>query len=246
MVRHVYPQPTPGPEGSTSAAKRKSIHQKLDFRKKTPYFGKPHLMNFAEVRTFALNLLDKELPSNLFYHGVHHTLDVCNAVEELSQQENVTDANLELLRTAAVLHDIGFIEQYLDNEPLAVRFAHKILPAFGYTSEQVETVGGIIMCTQIPQNPRSHIEQIMCDADLDYLGRHDFFAISENLKKEWFAYNIIHSDDEYNRKQISFFEQHRYFTRSAHNKRHHQKQLHLSKLKSSWNGYVVEVSDTDL
>lgn len=218
----------------------------MDFIINCTYFGKPQSMNFREVQTFVLGLMDKELPLNLYYHGVHHTLDVCNAVEELSLQEKISGADLELLRTAAVLHDIGFIEQYLDNEPLAVRFAHNILPDYGYSGREIETIGDIIMCTQIPQNPRNHIEQIMCDADLDYLGRHDFFAISENLKKEWFAYQIISSEEEYNRKQIAFFEQHKYFTKSAQDKRGAQKQMHLSKLKSSWNGYVVEVSSTDL
>jgi predicted metal-dependent HD superfamily phosphohydrolase len=203
-------------------------------------------MNFREVQLFVLNLLDKELPVNLYYHGVHHTLDVCKSVEELSRQENVDGISLDLLRTAALLHDVGFIEQYLDNERLAVKFAHNMLPAYGYTRQQIDIVGEIIMCTKIPQNPRNHSEQIMCDADLDYLGRDDFFIISESLKKEWFAYEIIHSEEEYNRKQISFFEQHKYFTKTAQNKRDLQKQLHLSKLKSSWNGYVVEVSGTDL
>jgi uncharacterized protein len=218
----------------------------LDIKKKSTYFGKPHFMNFREVQTFVLDLLGKELPLNLYYHGVHHTLDVCNAVEELSKEEKVSGSDLQLLRTAALMHDVGFIEQYLDNEPIAVRFAHKILPLYGYSRDQIKIVGDIIMCTQIPQHPKNHVEKIMCDADLDYLGRQDFFAISENLKKEWFAYEIINSEDEYNRKQITFFEQHKYFTKTAQNKRDPQKQLHLSKLKSSWNGYIVEVSNSDL
>jgi len=203
-------------------------------------------MNFKEVQTFVLDLLDKDLPLNLYYHGVHHTLDVCNAVEDLSKTEEISDADLELLRTAAVFHDIGFIEQYQYNEPIAVRFAHQILPAYGYSMQQINIVADIIMCTQIPQNPRNHVEQIMCDADLDYLGRDDFFAISESLKKEWLAYGIIGTEEEYNRKQISFFEQHKYFTKSAQDKRDVLKQLHLSKLKSLWNGYIVEISNTDL
>lgn len=203
-------------------------------------------MNFREVQSFVLDLLGKELPGNLFYHGVHHTLDVCNAVEEISMEEKITGPDLELLRTAAVLHDVGFLEQYLDNEPLAVRFAHRLLPSYGYSSQQIDIISRIIMCTQIPQKPATHIERIMCDADLDYLGRNDFFTISENLKKEWFAYHLIKSEDEYNAKQIRFFEQHTYFTRTAQVKRDPQKQLHLTKLKSSLNGYVVEVSRPDL
>lgn len=203
-------------------------------------------MNFQEVRSYVIDLLHNELPSNLYYHGVHHTLDVCNAVEELSKEEKIEGNDLQLLRTAAVLHDVGFIHQYVTNEHLAVKFAKEILPAYGYTNQQIDIVGDIIMCTQIPQSPRNHIEEVMCDADLDYLGRDDFFNISESLKKEWFEYEIVGSEEEYNRKQISFFEQHRYFTRSARMKRESQKQMHLSKLKSSWNGYLVEISGADL
>ena len=162
-------------------------------------------MNFREVQTFVLGLLDKELPLNLFYHGVHHTVDVCNAVEALCKEEGVSGVELQLLKTAALMHDIGFIERYVDNEPIAVRYTRKILPVYGYSSEQIDMVADIIMCTQIPHHPKNHVEQIMCDADLDYLGRPDFFAVSENLKKEWFAYRIVNSEEEYSRKQIIFF-----------------------------------------
>lgn len=203
-------------------------------------------MNFSKVQTFVLDLLDKDLPLNLYYHGVHHTMDVCNAVEELSREEKISGSNLQLLRTAAVLHDIGFIEQYEDNESIAVKFAHQVLPGFGYSTPEINVVADIIMCTRIPQNPRSHVEQVMCDADLDYLGRNDFFAISENLKREWLAYKIINTEEEYNRKQIRFFEQHKYFTKSAQDKRNNLKETHLLKLKSLWNGYIVEISNTDV
>lgn len=203
-------------------------------------------MNFGKVRTFVLDLLGKELPVNLYYHGVHHTMDVCNAVEELGMEERISGSDLELLRTAAVLHDIGFIEQYENNESVAVRFAHDILPRFGYSQYQINAVADIIMCTRIPQNPGSHVEQVMCDADLDYLGRDDFFTISENLKKEWLAYGIVSTEEQYNVKQIRFFEEHTYFTKSAKGKRDALKQIHLSRLKSLWNGYIVEISNTDV
>lgn len=218
----------------------------MDILKKKPYFGEPRIMNFRGVQKFVIDLLDKELPLNLFYHGVHHTFDVCNAVEELSREENIFGTDLELLRTAAVMHDIGFIEQYLHNEPVAAKFAHSILPSFEYSFEQIHIIADIIMCTQIPQTPKNHVEQIMCDADLDYLGRNDFFTISETLKREWFANRIISSEEEYNRKQISFFEQHKYYTKSAQRKRDALKQLHLLKLKSSLDGSIVEVSNTNL
>jgi uncharacterized protein len=187
-------------------------------------------MRFEEAKQFILDRLSQELPPNLFYHGLHHTIDVCKSVEELALAERVNGDSLLLLKTAALFHDSGFLQQYLNNEPVAVSFAEQVLPRFGYTSEQIETVGKIILSTQIPQKPSNHIEQIMCDADLDYLGRDDFFQISETLKKEWLAYGIITDEEEYNHKQVSFFQQHNYFTETSRKIREPKKQKHLLEL----------------
>lgn len=188
-------------------------------------------MEFQEAKAFVLKLLGTELPHNLFYHGLHHTVDVCNAVDELAVAENVTGESLTLLRTAAVFHDSGFTRQYLNNEPVAVAIAEKHLPSFNYSKEQIAIISRIILSTSVPQKPGNHMEEIMCDADLDYLGRSDFFRISETLKKEWLAYGIVSSEEEYNLKQVRFFGDHKYFTKTAKALREPTKQSHLIELK---------------
>ncbi len=188
-------------------------------------------MNFIEAKNFILDRLGKELPKNLYYHGLHHTLDVCDAADLLARAEHVNGESLILLRTAALFHDCGFIKQYVNNEPIAVTFAIEHLPSFGYTPDQIKSISDIILSTRIPQRPQSHIEEIMCDADLDYLGRDDFFAISETLRDEWLAYGIVTSEEEFNRKQIQFFSQHQYFTRTSRELREAKKQEHLAELK---------------
>jgi predicted metal-dependent HD superfamily phosphohydrolase len=188
-------------------------------------------MNFEEAKQFILERLNHELPKDLYYHGLHHTIDVCNSVEELAKAENINGDLLVLLKTAALFHDSGFIQQYINNEPVAVSLVEKYLPQFGYTKEQIAIIGKIILSTRIPQQPSNHAEEIMCDADLDYLGRDDFFQISETLKKEWLAYGIIKSEEEYNHKQVRFFDQHNYFTKTAKQIREPKKQKHLAELK---------------
>ena len=93
-------------------------------------------MDFNEAKQFILKRMGEELPHNLFYHGLHHTLDVCNAVEEIAKSENINGESLVLLKTAAVFHDCGFIKQYMNNEPLAVSMAEDHLPRFHYTRDQ--------------------------------------------------------------------------------------------------------------
>jgi uncharacterized protein len=188
-------------------------------------------MHFQKAREYVLNRLQQELPHNLYYHGIHHTLDVCGAIEQLARYENVSDEDLVLLRTAGLYHDIGFVERYRNNEPLASRIARETLPQFGYSPEQIDIICLIILATQIPQRPVTHLEMIMCDADLDYLGREDFYKVSETLYREWLEFGIISSLEEWNCKQLHFFQQHQYFTKTAKAQREALKLKHFSELQ---------------
>lgn len=188
-------------------------------------------MYYQKARAYVLKRLEQELPVNLYYHGVHHTLDVCQAVYQLAMHEKIVGEELIMLRTAALYHDIGFIEQYLNNEPIASRIARETLPRFGYLPEQIEVICSIILATQIPQTPATHLEKIMCDADLDYLGRQDFFDISQTLQQEWKEFGIVSSSHEWNCKQLRFLEQHTYFTKTAIATRNDLKKKHFSALQ---------------
>ena len=66
-------------------------------------------------------LLKDELPSNLLYHDLDHTVElVVPAADRIAAAMGVDDRTAVLARTAAWFHDVGFIERYDDNEELAV------------------------------------------------------------------------------------------------------------------------------
>lgn len=189
-------------------------------------------MDFKKAKKYVLDRLSTELSSDLYYHHVEHTLDVCNVIEVLAKAEGVSEEDLMLLKTAGLYHDLGFVERYEDNEPIAATIAGDVLPTFGYTKAQVETIKGLILATRVPQKPKTHLEKIICDADLDYLGRNDFHEISKSLMKEWFAYGLVNSHEEFNKRQISFFKKHSYFTETAKRKRETLKSKHLSEIQN--------------
>jgi hypothetical protein len=89
----------------------------------------------------------------------------------------------------------------------------------------------MIMATKIPQTPNNLLEQIICDADLDYLGRTDFWDIGNKLFQELMSLNAIKSEQEWSRIQLVFLNQHQYFTDSAKNLRAVEKENHLQKIK---------------
>ena len=84
---------------------------------------------------------------------------------------------------------------------------------------------------EIPQNPKNLLEEILCDADLDYLGREDFFKIGNHLFEELKSYKIVNTEREWDLLQIRFLEQHQYFTKTAIAIRKPKKDLYLKLLK---------------
>lgn len=188
-------------------------------------------MDLTAAKHFIIQRLIQELPSKLFYHGLHHTFDVYDAVKQLAAAENVTGEGLTLLKTAALFHDAGFIEQYNHNEPVAIRMVREALPQFGYTENQIEAIASIIMATTRQNPPQTLSEKIICDADLDYLGRTDFYVLAGLLKKELAAHGVEYSEQQWHELQVSFLEKHTYYTAAAKKKNDTGKQKHLDAIR---------------
>ncbi|MEX0967712.1 MAG: HD domain-containing protein [Bacteroidia bacterium] len=188
-------------------------------------------MNLKQVEAFILKKLENELSPKLTYHGVHHTVDVYNATLMLAEREKVTGKDLDLLKAATFLHDTGFLFTYRDHEKAGCEYAQKILPSLGFDENDLETICSMIMATRLPQSPNNKAEEILCDADLDYLGRDDFWPIANSLYQEFLAFGIIQNAVEWNRLQVSFLEKHHYFTPTAKKLREKMKQKHLKEVK---------------
>lgn len=188
-------------------------------------------INYYKAERYIMKLLDQQLSPKLHYHSVGHSKDVVNAVERIALLENVTDEALFLLKSAANYHDAGFIEQYDANEPVGARLAGEILPRFGYTEGDIKVIQDLIYATRIPHEPKNHLEEILCDADLDYLGRDDFHEIADNLRRELREHGKIESDRKWDEIQVGFLKMHKYFTKTAIETRREKKMKHLKEVE---------------
>lgn len=189
-------------------------------------------MKFGEAKKFILGKLKKELPKHLSYHSVEHVKDVFDSCKALATEEGVKGEDLKLLLTAALFHDSGFLKGPKEHEKSSCQIAKKHLPQYDYTKEQIDKICGMIMATKVPQQPQNHLEQIICDADLDYLGRDDFFTIGEKLFAELSMYGMLSTEDEWNKLQVRFLEAHNYFTKTAIKLRKKKKDKHIKLVKS--------------
>jgi uncharacterized protein len=188
--------------------------------------------NLQRARRYAVQRLQQELPSALTYHCLAHTLQgVVPAVERLAALEGVNGQNLLLLRTAAYYHDLGFVERSDGHEAISARLAAEVLPRFGYSPAQIEVIRGIILATRYPFEPHTGFESIMVDADLDVLGRDDFWTRNQALRVEREALSGLRSTDaEWYGGQLAFMHAHHYFTASAQTLRQAHKQRHIHEM----------------
>lgn len=192
-------------------------------------------MDFDGAKEYALRRLREELPPALTYHNLAHTQDdVIPAVQRLSRLMGLggeETASVRLLLTAAYYHDIGQIFSPDDHEARAVQIIRAVLPGYGYSDRQIDTVGTLIMATRVPQNPGGLMGAILADADLDVLGREDFFERNRALRDELAALGRSMSDAAWYENQVGFLAGHRYFTSAARDLRDAQKARNLSGLR---------------
>jgi len=214
------PDATPGAED----------HEQKKARHKKQTADLP-VYNLAGAENFIRRKLKRNLPPQLTYHGFHHTEDVLNAVLQIATAENIAAEDIQLLRIAALFHDSGFTELYKHHEEKGCEIARENLPLFGFTEKDIDRICGMIMATKIPQRPLNKMEEILCDADLDYLGRDDFYTISRTLMEELIIYDVLKNEQRWDEMQVKFLGAHHYFTDYSKRERAPQKQQYLEALK---------------
>jgi HD superfamily phosphodiesterase len=188
------------------------------------------MRNFKDVEDYALGLLKRELPKDLYYHGLHHTLDVLRSAEMIGKEEKISDKEMELLKVAVLFHDIGFTRVYKNHEEVGCEMAKEALPGFGFSAKEIEAIMGMIMATKIPQRPNNQLEMIIADADLEYLGTDNFEKIGRTLFEEIKIYLDIESERQWNIIQMNFLKGHHYFTDYCKANREGEKQKHLGEI----------------
>ena len=186
-----------------------------------------------EMEDFVIRLLQDNLSEFYYYHNYKHTLYVADKASLIGRHEGCTSEELDLINAAALWHDTGYTVTYKNHEEESCKLAQKYLPQFGYTAQNVVTICGLIMATKIPQMPKNKLEEILADADLEYLGTADYESKADDLFWEIKYVDPSLTEIKWNQIQISFLQKHHYFTRFCQLYREPAKLTLLNKLVES-------------
>jgi predicted metal-dependent HD superfamily phosphohydrolase len=200
---------------------------------KTNY--KPHTPRLKKVDQYIRALFKDELPGGIKYHDANHTLHpdrgVVAVANRIAISENISEHDRELLIAAAYFHDTGYIREYDKNEPIAARMAGRILKLIGYKPNEIEKVQKMILSTDLAREPKTHVEKILCDADLDHFGREDFFKLDGKIRQGRLSRGIDVSDDlKWYKGTLEIITNHQYYTESQKKLREEQKQKNIKQL----------------
>jgi uncharacterized protein len=182
-------------------------------------------------------LLKDNIPLCYYYHNYEHTLYVHEKVIQIGRHEGCNEKEIELLSAAALWHDTGYINTYANHEAAGCVLAKKYLPEYGFAENDITIITGMIMATKVPQMPKNKLEEIIADADLEYLGTINAAEKSELLFKELHALIPSITVAAWNKMQVSFIQNHHYFTRYCKEYKEPLKQEYLKELLGSSNSF---------
>ncbi len=195
----------------------------------------PHTHRLKIVDRYVRLLFRDELPEGFKYHNADHTLHptkgVVASANRIAISENISEHDRELLITAAYFHDTGYIREYEKNEPIAARMAGRILSLIGYKPDEVAKIQKMILATDLENEPESHVEKILCDADLDHFGTEDFFKLDGRLREELREKGMDVNDDvKWYKGTLELLKKHQFYTESQKKLRGKGKQKNIKRL----------------
>ena len=159
-----------------------------------------------------IHKLKQELPLYYRYHSVDHILRVLEKATLIASYQKATKKETKLIQIAALFHDTGFIKSHQNHEEISCEIAKEYLANYAMNADEINKIIGMIMATKIPQTPHNYLDEILADADLEYLGTNDFERISGYLFLELKHLNPDLTEKKWHEIQINFMEKHTYFT----------------------------------
>ena len=173
------------------------------------------MLRIKDLEEKVFELIASNMNLNLHFHKKEYIHRVCNQAELLGRSENISDDELLLSQTAALMLFSGLSETYDHFENASVDIVRQILPEFGYDEKQIDRVCNLILATKEPFLPQNTLESIMIDAKMEYIGRSDYLTqVTLLYMEKKNAYRDL-SREKFLKQQVELISNFNYFTLAA-------------------------------
>ena len=167
----------------------------------------------SSVSSYCTDLLTTSKCKDLPFHNLHHTKEVVQNVNYLCAAMDINQEDTDLLIVAAWFHDSGHIIKYIGHEEESQKIAKEWLIKEQYPIEKINQVLACIAVTQLPQQPKNLLEQIICDSDLYHLSLGEYCHLQFQLREEFKrVFKKEYTDIKWMEENVGFVHKHQYFT----------------------------------
>ena len=165
-----------------------------------------------ELQRAATAYLEANLDKHYTYHNAEHTLEVCNAVKLFTENSTLPETTVSALKIAAIFHDFGYLVRSFDNEKLSQPYLETFGRRLGIEEKILLEANALILETVFPYKPVTPAGKLLCDADVEYIGRKDFFNKAELFRQELSGRGVVYTNKEWWRLEVEFLQQNSFFT----------------------------------
>lgn len=156
------------------------------------FIVKMQMIKLQDIEEMITKMFEDEAPPNLYFHNSSMLKNISNNVELLSTAEKLSEEEFINLKLASVFLLTGYISDYEKPMEASLRLVEEILPGYGFSQDNVDLTSKLIKNLYTDKYD-SLADRILHDARYDYLGRVDYFKLTEKLLRERTEYGK-HSD----------------------------------------------------
>ncbi|WP_411893367.1 Pycsar system effector family protein [Winogradskyella sp. A2] len=197
----------------------------------------------SEVEKYVVNYLNENLDSKFVYHNLAHTQRVVEKINELTEDNNVSEDEKRQLLIAAWFHDTGFTKVIDGHEEESAKIAIEFLKKHNLEKTEIDIIAQIIRATEMTYQPKTKLEGIIRDADSAHISSKNYDDYASLLRKEWeLTLNKSVTKDDWLLENINFLTNHTFNSAIATSKWEKRKGKNLANLLQSYNKIK---SDTD-
>jgi len=168
------------------------------------------------TEAYILKIFENDLPPNLHYHNLDHTMSVRETSLILGEHYDIGAANMEAMELAALLHDTGYVKAYTGHEAVSAALAEDFLSKHNYPTSQITLVKELIDATKLVYEPKNLLQRIIKDSDLNNLGQRKYMKTIANLRSEMKTFlHLEYEDAAFMEMNLKFMDGHSYFTEKA-------------------------------
>ena len=185
-----------------------------------------------EAEAYATNYISEHVPKEYAYHDIQHTKNVVDSCLEIGQHYDLSAKEIEILQIAGWFHDTGYDKGAENHEERSIKYVKDFLSKYSYSAEDTQRICACIQATKMPHQPNSILEQILCDADLNHLGKKTYWDRCGKVRQELTMTRKTNmSEQEWMDFEINFITNHQFFTPIAKELYGKLKQKHIKQLQ---------------